>query len=110
MVLDTEKLTIDLKSAASIILDKDVTTLEGFDPKLVAKIVRQSDTAAMNMKRGVVTKETRDFLLDCIRTSAGAFVSELKNVDAFTSGKVKYAIVFVAFKTISLATGIDLKV
>jgi len=109
MVLDTEKLTIDIKSAASIILGRDVSSIEGFDLKLVSKIVRQADTAAMNMKRGVVTRETRDFLIDCIRTSASSFVSELKGIDAFTSGKANYAIVFVVFKTITNATGVELK-
>lgn len=109
MALDTEKLTIDIKSAASIILGKDVSSMGGFDIKLVTKIVRQADTAAMNMKRGVVTKETRDFLLDCIRTSTSAFISALSGVDAFTSGKANYAIVFVVFKTVSNATGVELK-
>jgi hypothetical protein len=109
MVLDTEKLTIDIKSAASIILDRDVTSVEGFDTKLVSRIARQADTAATNMKRGVVTKETRDFLIDCIRSSTSAFVGGLKGVDAFTSGKVNYAIVYVVFKTITNATGAELK-
>jgi hypothetical protein len=109
MVLDTEKLSIDIKSAASIILATDVTAMPGFDNKLVTKIVRQADTAAMNMKRGVVTKETRDFLIDCIRTSTAAFVAALKDVDPVTAGKANYAVVYVVFRTISASTGAELK-
>ena len=109
MVLDNEKLTIDIKSAASILLNRDVAAVPGFEPKLITKIVRQADTAAMNLKRGVVTRETRDFLLECIRSASSAFVEALQGVDAVTAGKVNYAIVYVVFKTLTNATGVDLK-
>lgn len=109
MAFDAEKLTLDIRSAATIILGKDVSAIEGFDIKLTGKIARQAANAANTIKTARITKETKDFLLDGIRSTIKAFVDALQGVDAFTAGKVSYAITYVVFKTISNETGEEIK-
>jgi len=109
MLLNTDKLTSDIKAAVSLIIKKDAESVEGFDHRLLAKLVRQSDNTAFSIKSGKITGETRSFLIDGVRRTILAFVGAMKGIDILTANRVHFAVSVVVFKTISDASGFEIK-
>jgi len=109
MQLNTDKLSSDIKAAIALVLKKDAESIEGFNPKLLAKLVRQSDNSSLSIKSGKITGETRSFLIDGVRRNILAFVGEMKGIDILTANRVHFAVSVVVFKTISEASGFQIK-
>lgn len=108
MILDNDKLKSDIRSAVSIMLKAEVASLVGFDEHAVAKIASQSENLAANLKNGWITHETRDFMMDGVRRQVMKLVGSL-HLDAPTVSKLRYAVLYVVCRTISEATGAELK-
>jgi hypothetical protein len=109
MPLNTEKLSSDIMAAVELVVKKDIVTLEGFDYRHLAKLVRQSDNVATSIKSGKITGETRNFLVDGIRRGILDLVKGLQGLDVLTANRVYFAISVVVFKTISEASGFEIK-
>ena len=108
MLIDTEKLSSDIKAAVSLMLKTDADSVDSFDAKLLAKIARQSDNTAYSIKSGRITGETRAFLVDGIRHNILAFVGKINGIDVLTANRVHFAVSVVVFKTISDASGTEI--
>jgi hypothetical protein len=109
MAIDIERLACDIKSAASIILNKDASAVPGYDVKLVGKIARQAYNLTLGIQSGKITGETRTFLVEGVRHTILSFVKELRGVDVLLANRVNFAVNVVVFKTISNASGFEIK-
>ena len=106
--IDVSKLVGDMKTAASEVLEKDVTTLRGFSERQVKAIAQQTKLVAAGIASGQITEETREFFLDSLEDMALNFAKTLRGLLMVTVEKVWNAVVGVIWKTIATATGIAL--
>jgi hypothetical protein len=109
MTIDTAKLIGEIKSATSIILGKEASKTDGSEEHLAAKISSQADNMATHIKNSRITKETRDFLEESLRKNINNYVKAFTGLDTLTASKLTYAIAFVVFRTITAATGFEMK-
>ena len=108
MAIDVAQLVEDIKTAATQILNQDVTTLRGFSERQVKAIAQQAAFVESGILSGEITDETRDFFLDSIEDMALNFVKTLRGLLMVTIEKVWNAIVGVIWKAIESATGFTL--
>ena len=108
MTIDVAQLAEDIISAASEVINKDVTALRGFSERQVKAIAQQAAFVEAGILNGGITDETRDFFLDSLEDMALNFVKTLRGLMMVTIEKVWNAIVTVIWKAIQAATGIDL--
>jgi len=106
--IDISKLMEDIKSAASEVLDKDVTMLRGFSERQIKAIAQQSALLAKGIAAGEITEETREFFLDSLEDMALNFAKTLRGLLMVTVEKVWNAVVGVIWKSIQAVTGIAL--
>lgn len=107
--IDIPALINEMKSAASDVLDKDVTTLRGFSERQLKAIAKQAELVAKGIASGEITEETREFFLDSLEEMALNFVKTLRGLLTITIEKVWNAVVGVLWKAIEAATGFELK-
>lgn len=96
----------DMKSAASEVLEKDVTTLRGFSERQLKAIAQQTALVAQGIASGQITDETRDFFLDSLEDMARNFANTLRGLMMVTIEKVWNALVGVIWKAIEGVTGL----
>ena len=106
--IDISKLMEDIKSAATEVLDKDVTTLRGFSERQIKAMAQQSALLAKGIAAGEITEETREFFLDSLEDMALNFAKTLRGLLMVTIEKVWNAVVGVLWKSIEAVTGIAL--
>ena len=106
--IDISQLVNDMKTAASEILQKDVTTLRGFSERQVTALAQQTKLIAAGIASGQITEETREFFLDSLEDMALNFAKTLRGLLMVTVEKVWNAVVGVIWKAIAGATGIAL--
>ena len=106
--IDVSQLVDDMKTAASEVLEHDVTTLRGFSERQVKAIAQQTKLVAAGIASGQITEETREFFLDSLEDMALNFAKTLRGLLMVTIEKVWNAVVGVIWKTIAAATGIAL--
>jgi len=106
--IDISELMEDIKSAASEVLDKDVTMLRGFSERQIKAIAQQSALLAKGIAAGEITEETREFFLDSLEDMALNFAKTLRGLLMVTVEKVWNAVVGVIWKSIQAVTGIAL--
>lgn len=106
--IDVEQLIEDMKTAATQILDKDVTKLRGFSERQVKAIAQQTELVAVGIASGQITEETREFFLDSIEDMALNFAETLRGLVMVTIEKVWNAVVGVLWEAIEAATGINI--
>lgn len=106
MTIDIDQLAKDIKSAASQVLAKDVTTLSGFSERQVKAIAQQTAFVEAGILGGGITEETREFFLKSLEDMACNFVKTLQGLLIVTIEKVWNAIVEVIWKAIEAGTGI----
>ena len=106
--INVSDLVNDIKTAATQILEKDITSLRGFSERQVKAIAQQAELVATGIATGEITDETRDFFLDSLEDMALNFAKTLRGLLLVTIEKVWNAIVGVIWKAISSATGIAL--
>ena len=104
--IDINALFNDMKSAASDVLDKDVTTLRGFSERQLKGIAQQTALVAQGIASGQITDETKDFFLDSLEDMAHNFANTLRGLMMVTIEKVWNAVVGVIWKAIEGVTGL----
>jgi len=110
MAFDVDQLMLDMKAAATGVLNTDVSTFRGFSERQVEAIAKQSEFVAVGISTGQITPETKDFFLDSIEDMTLSFVKTLRGLIMVTIEKVWNAVVGVIWKAISSATGLVLPV
>ena len=108
MSLDMDILVSEMKSAASLILTKDVATLKGFSERQIKNIAAQAVFVEEGIITGEITAATRDFFLDSLKDLVRNFIRTLQGLVIVTIEKLWNAIVGVIWKAIETATGISL--
>ncbi len=108
MAIDVAQLVNDMKDAATQVLKKDITTLQGFSERQMKAIAQQAAFVEAGILSGEITDETRDFFLDSLEDMVRNFVKTLHGLVMVTIEKVWNAIVRVIWKIIENATGIPL--
>ncbi len=108
MAIDIAQLMKDMKDAASMILEKDITTLRGFSERQLKAIAQQAALVEAGILSGEITGETRDFFLDSLEDMVLTFVKTLRGLVMVTIEKTWNAIVGVLWKAIEATTGIAL--
>jgi hypothetical protein len=110
MAIEIDQLLINMKDAASAVLNKDVTELRGFSERQLKAIAQQAALVEAGILSGQITDETRDFFLDSIEDMVLNFAKTLRGLMTITVEKVWNAIVVVLWKAIETGTGIVLPI
>lgn len=108
--MDVNQLIEDIKTAASAILRKDVSTFRGFSERQVEALAQQTRFVALGIANGEITAETRDFFLDSLEDMALNFAKALRGIVMVTMEKVWNAVVGVLWGAIGKLTGLVLPV
>jgi hypothetical protein len=108
MAIDVDQLVLEIKNAASQILNKDVSTIRGFSERQLKAIAQQAALVAAGIASGQITDETKDFFLDSLEDMARNYLNTLRGLTTVTIEKIWNAAVTVIWKAISTATGIAL--
>ena len=108
MALDVGQLIADIKTVASEVIEKDITTVKGFSERQVKAIAQQAALVSSGILSGEITDETREFFLDGLKDMSKNFVKVLHGLAMVTVEKTWNAIVGVLWDTIETATGISL--
>ena len=106
--INVAELMEDIKSAATEVLNKDVTTLRGFSERQIKAMAQQTALLAKGVASGEVTEDTREFFLDSLEDMALNFAKTLRGLLMVTIEKVLNAVVGVIWKSIEAVTGIAL--
>lgn len=108
MALNIEQLMLDITSAASTVVQQDVTQLRGFSQRQVKALAVQANLIAEGVLNGAIDDDLRDYFLDSLEDMALNFAKTLRGLLAVTLEKVWNSIVGVLWGSISKATGITL--
>jgi len=108
MELNIDQLIEDVKSTASEVITKDVTTLRGFSNRQLRGIATQSALVASGIATGQIREGLRDFFLDQIVELVRNFVNTLVGLALATIERLWNAIVNVIWGAISRVTNIQL--
>jgi ABC-type iron transport system FetAB ATPase subunit len=108
MSLDVDILVSEMKSAASLILTKDIATLKGFSERQIQNIAAQAAFVEQGILSGEITPATKDFFLDNLKDMVRNFIRTLQGLVIVTIEKLWNAIVGVIWKAIGAATGLKL--
>ncbi len=110
MSLDVNQLLSDIKSATSSVLDKDVSSFQGFSDRQLQAIAKQAEFVAIGISTGQITEGSRDFFLDGLRDMTDSFVATLSGLAIIMVEKVWNAMVGAIWNALSSATGLVLPV
>jgi hypothetical protein len=111
--IDVDQLVTDIKTVATQILNKDITTVNGFSERQITAIGQQAALVAGGIASGQITKETREFFSASLEKMVQDFLETLQGLLWLTIEKLWNAMVGVIWKTINGAiasTGIALPV
>ena len=108
--IDIPTLINDMKNAATSILKKDVTTLDGFSERQIKDIAQQAAQISLGIASGEITAETKDFFLDNLKEMTRNLAATLAGMVAVTVESLWNALVGVLWKAISAATGVGLNI
>jgi len=106
--INVAELMEDIKSAATEVLNKDVSTLRGFSERQIKAMAQQTALLAKGVASGEITEDTREFFLDSLEDMALNFAKTLRGLLMVTIEKVWNAVVGVIWKSIEAVTGIEL--
>ncbi len=106
--INVSELIEDIKSAATEVLNKDVSTLRGFSERQIKAMAQQTALLAKGVASGEITEDTREFFLDSLEDMALNFAKTLRGLLMVTIEKVWNAVVGVIWKSIEAVTGIAL--
>ncbi|MCB1910078.1 MAG: hypothetical protein KDH15_22165 [Rhodocyclaceae bacterium] len=110
MAIDIDQLVSDMKTAASGVLNADVSTFRGFSERQLKAIAQQAALVATGIETRQITEETEQFFLDSLEDMALSFAKTLRGLLMVTIEKVWNAIVGVLWNAISDAAGVVLPV
>jgi hypothetical protein len=104
--IDVNQLIADIKNAASTIIGKDVTMVEGFSQTQATAMATQAAWIASGTLSGQLTPDLRDYFLKNLEDLAKNFANVLKGLLVITIEKVWNAVVGVLWDTIGKAIGV----
>lgn len=107
---DIDELVESLKTAASGVIQKDVTTLRGFSERQLQGMAKQAAWIAEATAKGEIDAELRDFFLNNLEDMAKNFANTLRGLLAVTIEKVWNALVTTLWKAIEKAAGVALPI
>ncbi len=110
MALDLDQLVTDMQTAATGVLQTDVTTLRGFTQQQLRAIAQQAELVSTGILTKQITPATQEFFLDGLEDMALSFAKTLRGLLMVTIEKVWNAIVGVLWSAISKATSLVLPV
>lgn len=110
MALDLDQLVTDMQTAATGVLQADVTTLRGFTQQQLKAIAQQAELVSTGILTKQITSETQQFFLDGLEDMALSFAKTLRGLLMVTIEKVWNAVVGVLWTAISKATNLVLPV
>lgn len=110
MAINLDQLVSDMKTAASGILNADVSTFRGFSERQLKAIAQQAELVATGIATKQITQETEQFFLDSLEDMVLSFAKTLRGLLIVTIEKVWNAIVGVLWNAISKAAGVVLPV
>lgn len=108
--INLDQLVSDMKTAASGILNADVSTFRGFSERQLRAIAQQAALVAMGITAKQITEETEQFFLDSLEDMALSFAKTLRGLLMVTIEKVWNAVVGVLWNAISKAANVVLPV
>lgn len=108
--IDVNQLVSDIKTSATQILNKDISTVRGFSERQIKAIGQQAALVAAGIASGQITEETREFFLESLEKMTQNFLDTLQGLLLVTIEKLWNAVVGVIWTAISGATGIVLPV
>ena len=102
--MDTDVATIisEIKTIASGILEKDVSTVRGFSERQVEAIAKQTVIIQKGVANGDIDEDLREFFLDGLEAMALNFVNTLKGILMVTLEKLWNAIVGFLYKAVGM--------
>ena len=108
MSIDIGQLMDDIKTAASQVVEKDITTMRGFSERQLKALAKQTSLIAEGIRSGDIDEDLRDFFLDSLEDMALNFVKTLRGMLAVTIEKTWNAVVGVIWRAIESVTNIAL--
>ena len=108
MSIDINQLMVDMKEAASQVINQDVTELRGFSERQLKALAKQAELISKGVVTRDIDEDLRDFFLDSLEDMALNFAKTLRGLLMVTIEKVWNALVGILWGAISTVTGIDL--
>lgn len=102
MDTDVAKIISEIKTIASGILEKDVSTVRGFSERQVEAIAKQTVIIQKGVANGDIDEDLREFFLDGLEAMALNFVNTLKGILMVTLEKLWNAIVGFLYKAVGM--------
>jgi hypothetical protein len=99
-VLDIIK---EIKTIASNVLEKDISTISGFSERQVEAIAKQTVTVQKGVLSGDIDEDLKQFFLDGLKDMALNFVNTLKGILSVTIEKLWNAIVSALWSAVDAA-------
>ncbi|AXT60775.1 hypothetical protein D1816_10585 [Aquimarina sp. AD10] len=93
-------LITEIKNVASLILEKDISSVRGFSERQVEAIAKQTIIIQKGVENGDIDKELKEFFLDGLEAMTTNFVNTLKGILSATIETVWNAIIDVLWKVI----------
>lgn len=103
--IDVNQLLAGIKTAISGVIEKDITTIQGYSERQLAAMAQQAKWIAASSLAGDLTPDMRDFFLNTLKDSATNFVNTLKGLAIITIEKVWNALVGALWGAINSAIG-----
>lgn len=108
--IDIYQLVSDMKTAASGILNSDVSMFRGFSERQLEAIAQQAVFVANGIATKQISEETEKFFLDSLEDMALSFAKNLRGLLMVTIEKVWNAVVGILWDAISKVAGVVLPV
>ena len=106
--VNIQTLLVDIGVAASNVVNKDISTVQGFSQDQLQAIAQQSVLIAGGITDGSIGPATRDFFLQSLQEMVGSFANVLAGLAVIEVEKVLNAITGVIWGAINQATGLNL--
>ncbi len=108
MTIDVKQLILDLQSAATGAVSRDISTLGGFSQEQLEAIARQAATVAAGIVDGSIPPDLHSYFLNSLQELTRSFVNVLDGLTVVTAEKAWNAMVGVLWGAISKVTGVAL--
>lgn len=103
--IDVNQLLADIKTAVSGVVQKDVTTIQGYSERQLQAMAQQAKWIAAASLSGELSSDMRDFFLNTLKDTATNFANTLKGLVVITIEKVWNALVGALWGAINTAIG-----
>lgn len=102
MTDNTTNLITEIKTIASSIIEKDITTVRGFSERQLEAIAKQTELIQLGALSGDIDDDLLDFFLGGLDAMLQNFINTLKGLLLVTLEKLWNAIIVVLYKAIGL--------